>query len=93
MARGRRSDQGTLDLLALLDAPVVPPSPAAAVPDPVMPHGTRQYGAAEAERQIRVAQRLHCESGDKRDWYLLSCSERRPFIDASCRGDNRDFQE
>jgi hypothetical protein len=39
----------------------------------------------EAERQLRVAQRLYETTNPELPWSKLTLSKRRPFIDQSCQ--------
>ena len=52
-----------------------------------------EKGMAEAERQIRVAQRLYLATTTDAHWDRLSASARRVFIDRACQGENAEASE
>ncbi len=47
-------------------------------------------GLEEAERQLRVAQRLHAEGSPAKPWEKLAWQDRRRWIDRACDAAHRD---
>ncbi len=60
-------------------------------PKPAEPLALR--GMEEAERQIRVAQRLYAVSSAAKPWTKLQVQDRRRWIDRSCDAEHRDLTE